>query len=387
MRVGYFAANYGVVDDPQYMEIDRLMHHTGHNTGNLAFWYASNLLFKKSIERVLVGWSDTAESLRNKIDILFIPAANFLNETADLEAQARLIEGLDVPVVLIGIGAQSETKSKIVKLKKGTQRFLSVISERTPFICVRGNYSAEVCKHYGINNIVSAGCPSILINPKKDLGQVIEKKFSDPIANVLVHGCCLKGPLVKTETILMKIIEQYKGKYVVQRPPELIKVIFDMDLSEEERSYFVKFYEHIAKHKTTDEFVQFLRQYGESYMSVPEWLLRMRGFRHAIGTRIHGTLLPLAAEVAAVCIHQDTRTEELSETLKIPRINYKNFEKINTDFIKNIRNPINLSNTFREVKFDAREFDENRRRLAGIYSSLFEKINLPSSKHLDDFIL
>jgi len=152
MRVGYFAQNYGVVNNPHSMNIDQLMHHTGHNTGNLAFWHAANLLFDAD-EQVLVDWGSTADQLKDKIDLLVIPAANFLNHTSNLEAQAKLIEALDMPTILMGIGAQSETHTEFTPLTDGTKRFLQVVAERTPFIGVRGEYSADLCRHYGINNL------------------------------------------------------------------------------------------------------------------------------------------------------------------------------------------------------------------------------------------
>ena len=382
MRVGYFAQNYGVVSNPQTMNIDQLMHHTGHNTGNLAFWYGANLLFDAD-EQVLINWGHKAAQLKDKIDLLVIPAANFLNETSNLEAQAKLIEELDVPVILIGIGAQSETFSKLTPLSEGTQRFLKVVAEHTPFIGVRGEYSAELCRHYGVDNVEVLGCPSVLINASKILGETIEARLHRPVSQLLVHACCLKGPLLKTEATLFNALQQYSSRYIVQRPPELIKAILGLELNAVDQAYLEKFRGHVAGKLDTEQFLAILKDKGESYMSVPEWLSRMRGFSHAIGTRIHGTLLPLAAGVPSVCIYQDTRTDELSDTLQIPRISYKAFNKECSNLLGRSRKVVDFNPIFENVDFSGVEFDKKRQYIASRYVELFSRQDLKASKHLE----
>lgn len=382
MRVGYFAQNYGVVSNPQTMNIDQLMHHTGHNTGNLAFWYGANLLFNAD-EQVLVNWGNKAEQLKDKIDLLVIPAANFLNETSNLEAQAKLIEELDVPVILIGIGAQSETFSKFTPLSEGTQRFLKVVAEHTPFIGVRGEYSAELCRHYGVDNVEVLGCPSVLINASKTLGETIEARLHQPISQLLVHACCLKGPLLKTEATLFNALQQYSSRYIVQRPPELIKAILGLELNAADQAYLEKFRGHVAGKLDTEQFLAILKDKGESYMSVPEWLSRMRGCSHALGTRIHGTLLPLAVGVPAVCIYQDTRTDELSDALNIPRISFTDFNKQCSNFLGRSRDTVDLNKVFDSIDFSGEKFDMRRKSIAGRYRELFTRSGLPVSEHLE----
>lgn len=382
MRVGYFAQNYGVVSNPHSMNIDQLMHHTGHNTGNLAFWHAANLLFDTD-EQVLVNWGSTADQLKDKIDLLVIPAANFLNHTSNLEAQAKLIEALDVPIIMMGIGAQSETHTEFTPLTDGTKRFLKVVSERTPFIGVRGDYSADLCRHYGINNVEVLGCPSILINPSKTLGETIEQRMSLPVERLLVHACCLKAPLLKTEATLFNALQQYSSRYIVQRPPELIKAILGLELNEDDMAYLEKFRGHVAGHLEMSEFLAVLRDKGESYMSVPEWLSRMRGFSHAIGTRIHGTLLPISVGVPSVCIYQDTRTDELSDTLKIPRISYKMFNKYSSNMLGKSREAVDFNRIFDSIEFSGEKFDLRRRAIAKKYTELFKLASLKSSRHLE----
>jgi len=41
---------------------------------------------------------------------------------------------------------------------------MKIASERSASISVRGEYSAEVLAHYGIDNVTSTGCPSLVWN-------------------------------------------------------------------------------------------------------------------------------------------------------------------------------------------------------------------------------
>ena len=132
-----------------------------------------------------------------------------------------------------------------------------------------------------------------------------------------------------------------------------------------------------------EQFLSVLKDKGESYMSVPEWLFSMRGFSHAIGTRIHGTLLPLAVGVPSVCIYQDTRTDELSDTLKLPRISYKAFNKQCSNLLGRSRKVVDFNPIFESVDFSGVEFDKKRQYIASRYTELFSNKGLKASKHLE----
>ena len=350
------------------------MNHTGHNTGNMAFLYSARRMFNAS-EVVFFSWHVKPKDLSGKVDILFFAAANFLNETSNLTNLANLVKELDVPVILIGLGAQSENKEKIPKLNKGTIDFIQEVSKRTPFIGVRGAFSQKVCEHYGVKNTKILGCPSILINSDRSIGETIENKMKCNIKKVAVHASVIKKHLEKTERELFRIIESFNGNYIVQRPVELMKIINDEALNDKQITYVKRINKLIAPDLRYDEFCFEIKKKGVFFADLESWIHYLKSFTHAIGTRIHGTILPLSAGIPSICITHDTRTIELAEVLKVPHIYYKNFEKM----------LLSTHEVFESVTFSGEDFEENRTNIANEYKELFSKVGLDLSRKLDKF--
>jgi len=100
------------------------------------------------------------ERIRAEYDLCIIRGSNYLSEDADLGYLVPLIERLDLPVVALGIGAQSPTYRRL-NLPHGTKRFLHAVAAHSRSIGVRGEYSAEVVRDAGIDNITVIGCPSL----------------------------------------------------------------------------------------------------------------------------------------------------------------------------------------------------------------------------------
>lgn len=79
-KVVYLAENLGGYQDPA-ISMSGIMHHSGHNVGNFAFWSAAQKLF--DAETVCMLFSAARKFLPGDIDSIVMPAANFLNATAD----------------------------------------------------------------------------------------------------------------------------------------------------------------------------------------------------------------------------------------------------------------------------------------------------------------
>lgn len=371
MTVAYFAENFGYVSEPYNINTDQLMHQTGHNIGNLAFWYATNRFLDEQFH--LVGWHTKASSLPKDINAIVIPAANFLNSTANLQNVANLVRELDKPCFMLGLGAQSETECSFPSISESVIDFLRQVSCRTYKIGIRGDFSVDLCKQHGIENIESLGCPSLLINSDQSLGVKLEEKFrtfdSEKIA---VHASCIKGNLQSVESELIRIVKVGKGsKYYIQRPKEFIKVIFDETLTEEEKRYVLKCADFLGMN-STDKLIDFLKEFGVVPTSIPAWMYDVQHFGGAINTRIHGTIVPIQSGIPAICITHDTRTRELAEVMHIPSVDPQEF----------ISRRYNIRSLFRKIEFNGALFDSNRKRIAQKYVESIERSGLKSSSHL-----
>jgi hypothetical protein len=376
MKVAFLAENLGRMESSFRMSADQIMASTGHNVGNLAFWYAANRLLEA--EPYLVGWHTKPKDVPSDVRAFVIPAANFLNVTADLSRIAELVKGLDVPVLLVGIGAQSESKDEIPILKQGVIDFLNEVSIRAPYIGVRGDYSKAVCGKYGVANAKVMGCPSLFINSSPDLGIKIQRKIETlDVQKIAVHAACIKGPLANIERELTRYVLQYPGSaYVIQRPPELIKLMHDEALTQENAEYVKKCADFLALGSTDESRIRnFMKTFGYVPEGIESWALWLRSFSCGINTRIHGTMIGLSAELPSICIWHDTRTYELAKRMRVPTISGEGFLDLR-------HRPKEL---FNRIKFDGKDFDDNRLSLAKQFRALIEEVGLVPSQHLKKF--
>lgn len=375
-RIGFLAENYGSFGDQWSDSTDRLMRRSGHNIGNFAFWRASKMLLGEQNEVILFPFGAKSDHLRGKVDKLVIPAANFLNSSSDFRWLAELIDDLDLPCVILGLGAQSE-RGEMPELKDGTIRFLKALSAHTPYMCLRGEFTRQVCEHYSINNVKVMGCPSILLSSNLHLGQSIESDWNRAFEKIAVHAANIKNPLKPVERYLFQILfKKQSSAYFVQRPAEFIKLVFNEELSENELSYLKKCHDFLASDFNFEEFKLVMKKYIKIPYSIDSWLFELRSFSHAIGTRIHGTIMSTTAELPAICITHDTRTKELCDALVIPHIDSQK-----------IAGTESLSEIFDSLRMDGASFDKNRVRLAIMIKHLFKQVDIIPSKHVNNFII
>jgi hypothetical protein len=377
VKVAFLAENFGRVDRAWTQGADRLMHHTGHNVGNMAFWYASKLLVEAECH--LVGRSTRARDVPADVQAFIIPAANFLNSNADLSQLAQLVRDLDRPCLVFGLGAQAEAENAPPTLKPGTADFLKEVARRTPTVGIRGEFTRSVCAANGVENTTVLGCPSILINPHRDLGQRLKAKIDamgdeGPFA---VHAACIKSVVAGVEKELVRLAQLNPGSiYVVQRPVELIKAAYGEPMTEADTAGFRKATSFLGFGTRTDRLTAFLRSTIEVPDSIDGWIHGLRRFTAGVNTRIHGTLMCTAAGIPAVCIWHDTRTQELTKELRLPNLSVKQFTE----------NRYSVRDMFANAGFDAEAFDARRMELARQNAEMIRMAGLRPSSHLRAFL-
>jgi hypothetical protein len=377
MKVAFLAENLGRVDRAWTKGGDGLMHHTGHNVGNMAFWYAAHLLI--DAECHLVGRNTRAKDVPDDVRAFVIPAANFLNKGADLTPLADLVRDLDRPCLVLGLGAQAEVADQPPELQPGTVNFLQEVARRTPSIGIRGGFTQKLCGTHGVANTTVLGCPSILINPARDLGQRLRRKIDaltddGPLA---VHAACIKSVVQGVERELVRMAQLNPGSaYVVQRPVELIKATYGEKLSDPETVLLRRCAQFLGFGTRTDRLVAFLRSTLLVPDSIDGWVHGLRRFNAGVNTRIHGTLMCTAAEIPGVCIWHDTRTQELTQEMRLPHLSVRAF----TD------NRYSVRDLFAAASFDAEAFDARRMELARMNAEVIAQAGLAPSRHLRAFL-
>ena len=114
-----------------------------------------------------------------------------------------------------------------------------------------------------------------------------------------------------------------------------------------------------------EEFARWSERHGNVFFDVSAWMEHYRRFDFVIGTRIHGVMLALQAGIPGVVIAHDSRTLELCETMMVPHV-----------LASEVQNGITREELPGLFKFDAKEFDRNRRALAKRYVEFLESNEL-----------
>lgn len=346
------------------------------NSGNLLFNFAINQLINLSVQKYL--WSTSSEIINNNNSNLIIPMANNIGPHMDILKQGPKISGVDKKAVVIGIGAQWSLDQKEKNVPPGTIEWLKMVSDMsdTPNISVRGHVTNDFFKEIGLENSTKVlGCPSLLINKNLDLGQKIKEKANNinlvsPSIGIAAGNQYLAN-LTKLEQWLIKQAESTGSKYLVQHPKQLICLaegFFEQLTSDDIELVRERWFSDL----TAGEMKRWFTEHSTTYLSVPQWILDSRKYDLMLGTRIHGVQIGIQAGTPAVCLYIDSRTKELCETMKIPHLSAREFQK----------NP-SIERVIELIKsWDWEDFDRNRLALAKLHYDFFKANKVDIKNHL-----
>lgn len=106
-----FAGMIGGIQEPETQDAQKLRELSGLNSGNFLFVSAlRRILSPNAVADVRIYNDFASEKARYAecADYIAIPAANWIQPGRDLEAITSKIESLDLPTLVVGLGAQAE---------------------------------------------------------------------------------------------------------------------------------------------------------------------------------------------------------------------------------------------------------------------------------------
>lgn len=306
---------------------------TGQNTGNLFIGYSvyQQLKFQKSLSGRLEGIFNTMspEEISDNFDTLVIPASNFINSYQDFSIHADYFEKLKIPCVVIGLGSQVDIDfSDNIKLKKGTLKFLKVLSEKSVSIGVRGNYTADFLSKIGIKNTDVIGCPSFFYRMQPTMA--VSKKPTDKIANIAFNSDPSLYYIDGLQTLLAKFYDEMLGwqsRYIVQN--EMPLAIMSRNKTDEIPDDVVQDSLAFFKwDKNNSRALNFIKNNIDVFFSIPDWENHIRKFDFSVGPRFHGNMIALQNGVPALILVHDGRTRELCEFLQLPHVFIRDLKSV-----------------------------------------------------------
>lgn len=321
MKNAYIASRPAAIAPREGLSSDAALSEAGFNTGNLLFFSAVRRVVKHASPSFSMSFKPA--EVREKHDGIVIPAANWLNSTSDFGGLANLIEASRLPCVIVGLGAQSYSTSRVPKLTDGTLRFVRVLSDRAKSISVRGAFTAEVLASYGVRNVEVTGCPSLLwhvTRPAKIDMSLLET------GKVALNGtrsdndpALLKPDSVYTISLLIsRYAIRNQLDYVLQTERSELRVLWGEDalLSKEDQSRLKKIYQ-IDDYKQIQEYV---KNHAKLFIDVESWVDFLSTREFTAGTRLHGAIAALLGGRPALLISHDTRTQEMADEASIPTV-------------------------------------------------------------------
>lgn len=308
---------------------------TGGNTGNQVIAYG--LLSQIAYENVVWDYRIDPKEVRERFDIIVIAAANFLFPKFDFGGMADYIERADLPVAIVGLGAQSNNYNPNIELMPGTERFVKVISERTPSIGVRGPYTQDVLARRGIHNVTVTGCPSYYMSGPGGLD--LKLKPFEQVRQISVNASRdVIGHSFNKERMKKLILEIYRigvdwnGDFIAQSEQAEMKLgdrlagsSVDAPLAE-----VVAFLDGAVRE---DDVREWANTHVKVFFDVDQWLNAMKGYDFVFGTRFHGCMIALQRGVPALVICHDTRTEDMCRFLGVPFVSILEIESVDVQHL------------------------------------------------------
>ncbi|HEY4608953.1 MAG TPA: polysaccharide pyruvyl transferase family protein, partial [Ilumatobacteraceae bacterium] len=290
---------------------------TGSNVGNLLFQQAViKTLTLPDNELECNGYyvrPADVDRINASCDVLVLPFANqFRTDQRDNLAQlANAVERLRVPVVVVGIGCQTDVDhdySNLNPIKDEVKRFVAAVLDRSASIGVRGEVTAEYLRTLGFRDVEVVGCPSMYLHgaglptprPVAGFGRATRLTVNVSAPNTQAE---FSVGLAAFGESLRGVMEAYDDlDYVPQQNNTLGALLFGRVRSTNEHEVM------------PSEMYDRLHELGRvtTFVDPQTWIEHLRSRQFVFGTRLHGVIAAVLAGTPAHLIAHDSRTLELA---------------------------------------------------------------------------
>lgn len=285
---------------------------------------------------------------------IVIPAANFLWKSFDFGYMAEFIESTDLPVTMLGLGAQTHDRSEISEIHPNTLRLVKVVAERSPSIGVRGFYTAEVLAAHGVTNVEVLGCPSLytLGRPPSVImpcNSGADKRISVNFSRRVSSHSFSQSSLRKIENQVLRIAIDCESQFIIQDEIEEA-CISAGNASVDQVKAVTDYFSDVD----SADVVSYFHRHSKYFSSYADWSESISRCGLSIGSRLHGNLVALLNGVPALTIVHDSRTLEMCALAGIPFLNILEYADLSADDILSMTSELTYVN-----------FESNMRYLYG----------------------
>ncbi|MFI2711399.1 polysaccharide pyruvyl transferase family protein [Micromonospora sp. NPDC018662] len=285
------------------------------NTGNLVFSHAAHKLLATSTAEVTstrkLADPRDADEINERYDAFVVPLANafrrsFINR---LEPMTRLIERLKIPVVVLGVGVQTNVdgdREYLRQIDEPVSAFCRAVLDRSHSIGVRGEITESYLRTLGFSAVEQIGCPSMFLH-----GADFRLAKTRPELTTDARIALTISPYVSS---MAPVVRHHRERY-----PNLCYVPQDL------RTLGTLLYGDAPEHRGKSSEMPlhtshplFVEDKVRMFVDPWTWMSHLSGFDFNFGTRIHGTITALVAGTPGYLFAHDSRTLELARYFGIP---------------------------------------------------------------------
>lgn len=287
------------------------------NAGNLIFSVATHGILHTAgttvtSDRFVIDSND-ADRINERYDVYVIPLANAFRVTyeSNLIRLTQLIRRLRIPVVILGVGVQSDLRSDMTRLRPiqaSVKAFASAVLDRSPSIGVRGEVTLDYLSGLGFRDAEVIGCPSLFMH-----GPDLEIRKRLPALDRDARLAINVSPYVEAMApIVSRHVERYQNlTYIPQDLDALELLLWGPGRAHAAIAPTDPRPIHLVHPLFRDDKVRF-------FVDPAPWFQFLSGVDFSFGTRIHGNIAALIAGTPAVVLAHDSRTLELARYFEIP---------------------------------------------------------------------
>lgn len=262
-----------------------------------------------------------AAPFAERYDHLVLPFANAFRPgfLTGLQRWTDLIENLDLPVSVVGIGGQfsmdRQHPTAPPEVDEAASRFVRAVLERGPSIGVRGPITAAYLHSLGFGDDVVdvIGCPSLY---RPDI-PVQMTRGPEPLGTDARIALNLTPTLggARVETLLAEFVERTLDTYddvlyIPQVSKDLAFMLWGTPYNERSHPDLPWYGGHRL----------FTGNRARFFVDDRTWREHLSEYDFAVGNRIHGTIAAVLAGLPAVVLPFSPRISELAEVHALPQV-------------------------------------------------------------------
>ncbi|MET8947750.1 polysaccharide pyruvyl transferase family protein [Streptomyces sp. NPDC004542] len=288
------------------------------NSGNLIFSDAAHKILEtpgtEVVSNGMRAEAAAAARINEEYDAFVVPLANAFRPSFEsgLNRLTRLIGRLRIPVVVLGVGAQSGVSYNPERLKRmepAVRAFCAAVLDRSASIGVRGEFTEQYLKDMGFRDVEVIGCPSLFMYGRElDVRKRVPELTAD--SRIAVNGSHSAVRKQRLDRIITRAHERYPHLRFIGQNLSDARQLHWRDLSDPNAE--------VTAMPTHPDHPMYREDKVRVYVDPVTWIDDLRGFDFSFGSRIHGNIAALLAGTPATVLCGDSRTLELCRYFDIP---------------------------------------------------------------------